>query len=346
MKITTVGLDLAKSVFQIHAVDERGHVVQRRKLRRDELMAYFAAVPPCLVGMEACSGAHHWARRIREFGHDVRLMPPQYVKPYVKTNKSDVRDAEAICEAVRRPNMRFVPVKSVEQQAVLSLHRARRGFVEARTAQCNQIRGLMAEFGLVLPQGISQVRARALALVDATQGLPDIVRQLFRSLLENFRDLDVRVQELEKRIVAWHRSSPESQRIEQVPGIGPLGATALVASIADAKAFRSGRQLASWLGLVPHQSSSGGKERLLGISKRGDTYLRTLLIHGARSVILAESTKTRAAPNPWIVDMLQRKHPNVAAVALANKNARTLWALLVHGRDFEPGFVSRPPLTA
>ena len=346
MKITTVGLDLAKSVFQVHAVDERGQLAQRRKLRRDQLMGYFAALPPCLVGMEACGGAHYWARRIAGFGHEVRLMPPQYVKPYVKTNKSDARDAEAICEAVRRPNMRFVPVKSVEQQAVLSLHRARQGLLQARTAQSNQIRGLMAEFGLVLPRGISQIRAGAAALLDASEDLPEVALQMFRSLLENFRDLDGRVQDLEKRIVAWHRSSQQSQRIEQIPGIGPLGATALIASIADIKAFRSGRQLASWLGLAPRQSSSGGKERLLGISKRGDTYLRTLLIHGARSVILAESSKTKAPPNPWILGMLQRKHPNIAAVALANKNVRTLWALLAHERNFQPGYVSSLPLAA
>jgi Transposase and inactivated derivatives len=346
MKITTVGLDLAKSAFQVHAADERGQVVQRRKLRRDELMGYFAVLPPCLVGMEACGGAHYWARRIAGFGHEVRLMPPQYVKPYVKTNKSDARDAEAICEAVRRPNMRFVPVKSVEQQAVLSLHRARQGLLEARTSQSNQIRGLMAEFGLVLPRGVSQIRTRAVALLDASEDLPEVARQMFRSLLENFRDLDRRVQEFEKRILAWHRSSQESQRIEQIPGIGPLGATALIGSIADVKAFRSGRQLAAWLGLTPRQSSSGGKERLLGISKRGDTYLRTLLIHGARSVIWAEAHKTRAAPNSWIANMLQRKHPNIAAVALANKNARTLWALLAHGREFQPRYVSAPPLAA
>ena len=346
MKITTVGLDLAKSVFQVHAVDERGQVVQRRKLRRDELAGYFAALPPCLVGMEACGSAHHWARRIAGFGHEVRLMPPQYVKPYVKTNKSDARDAEAICEAVRRPNMRFVPVKSVEQQAVLSLHRARQGMIEARTAQSNQIRGLMAEFGLVLPQGISQIRTQAAVRLDAFEDLPELARQMFQSLLENFRDLDGRVQELEKRIVAWHRSSQESQRIEQIPGIGPLGATALIASIGDIKAFGSGRQLAAWLGLTPRQSSSGGKERLLGISKKGDSYLRTLLIHGARSVILAESTKTKAQPNGWIINMLQRKHHNIAAVALANKNARTLWALLTHGRNFQHGYVSCPPLAA
>jgi transposase len=346
MKITTVGLDLAKSVFQVHAADERGNVVQRRKLRRDQLAEYFASLPPCLVGMEACGGAHYWARRIAGFGHEVRLMPPQYVKPYVKTNKSDARDAEAICEAVRRPNMRFVPVKSVEQQAVLSVHRARQGMIQARTAQSNQIRGLLAEFGLVLPKGISQLRTGAAALLDTAHDLPEVAQQMFRSLLENFRDLDSRVQELEKRIVAWHRSSQDSQRIEQIPGIGPLGATALIASIADIKSFRSGRQLAAWLGLAPRQSSSGGKEQLLGMSKRGDTYLRTLLIHGARSVILAESTKTKAQPNRWIIDMLQRKHPNIAAVALANKNARTLWALLTHGRSFQHGYVSRAPLAA
>jgi transposase len=344
MKITTIGLDLAKSVFQVHAVDEHGKVVKRRRLRRDELMAFFAAVPPCLVGMEACGGAHYWARRIREFGHEVRLMPPQYVKPYVKTNKNDARDAEAICEAVQRPTMRFVPVKSVEQQDVLVLHRARQGLVKARTAQVNQIRGLLAEFGLVLPRGITQIRAKAAALVEGGAGIPEGSRQVFGLLLEHFQQFDVLIEDLEKRLVRWHRSSEQSQRIEQIPGIGPIGASALIASIADARSFRNGRQLAAWLGLVPKQDSSGGQTKLLGMSKRGDCYLRTLLIHGARSAIRAEQLKK--APSPWIAGLLQRKHPNIAAVALANKNARTLWALLAHGREFRAHYVSPPPLAA
>jgi len=342
MQITTIGLDLAKSVFQVHCVDEHGHVVKRRKLRRGEVIGFFAALAPCLVGMEACGGAHYWARRLAQFGHEVRLMPPQYVKPYVKTNKNDARDAEAICEAVRRPAMRFVPVKSVEQQAVLSLHRARQGFVRARTAQSNQLRGLLAEFGLVLPAGMAQIRGQVVALVESAQELPACMRQLVGMLLENFKAIDAKVKELERQILDWHRASEASRRLEAIPGIGPLGASALVASIADASSFKSGRQLAAWLGLVPKQDSSGGKTRLLGMSKRGDTYLRTLLIHGARSVIRAEQQKKR--PNPWLASLLQRRNPNVAAVALANKNARVLWALLVHDRPFRADYVSSPPL--
>ena len=342
MKITSVGIDLAKNVFQVHAVDERGKVVLRRQLRRDQMTAFFANLPPCLIGMEACGSAHHWARTLQSFGHTARLMSPQFVKPYVKSNKNDVADAEAICEAVARPNMRFVPVKSVEQQAVLSLHRVRQGFVKARTAQANQIRSLLGEFGLIMPAGISHIAKRVPGLLEDTSNpLPGSLRQLITRLTEHLKDLDQLVDEFETQIKAWHRSSELSMRLEKIPGIGPLGASALVASIADATSFDNGRQLSAWLGLVPRQHSSGGKPTLLGISKRGDVYLRTLLIHGARSAILAAQRKA-VNTNVWLAGLLDRRHPNVAAVALANKNVRTVWALLAHGRQFRANYVPQP----
>jgi transposase len=342
MKITSVGIDLAKNVFQLHAVDERGRIVLRRQLRRDQMTAFFANLPPCLIGMEACGSAHYWARTLQSFGHTARLMSPQFVKPYVKSNKNDVADAEAICEAVARPNMRFVPVKSIEQQAVLSLHRVRQGFVKARTAQANQIRSLLGEFGLIMPAGISHVAKRVPSLLEDTRNpLPGSLRRLITRLTEHLKDLDQLVDEFETQIKAWHRSSELSMKLEKIPGIGPLGASALVASIADATSFDNGRQLSAWLGLVPRQHSSGGKPTLLGISKRGDVYLRTLLIHGARSAILAAQRKA-VNTNVWLAGLLDRRHPNVAAVALANKNVRTVWALLAHGRQFRANYVPQP----
>lgn len=334
MNITTVGIDLAKNVFQIHGVDGRGKVVLRKSVKRAELAKVFANLPTCLIGLEACGSAHYWARRLMQLGHTVKLMAPQFVKPYVKTNKNDARDAEAICEAVRRPNMRFVPVKSVEQQTVLGLHRARQGFVGARTAQANQIRGLLYELGIVIPKGIRHLEQRLPEILeDAENGLPGVSRELFARLLEHFRELDGHVRELESQIKAWHRENEASQRLEGIPGIGALTASALVASVGDAKTFKNGRQLAAWLGLVPRQASSGGKERLLGISKRGDTYLRTLLIHGARAVMF-HRIRGAADADSWLMKLLARRNRNVAAVALANKNARVVWALLAHQREY------------
>jgi transposase len=336
MKITTIGIDLAKSVFQVHGADERGHVGVREQLRRDQVAVFFANLPAGLVGMEACGSAHHWARKLRGFGHEVRLISPQFVKPYVKSNKNDVADAEAICEAVARPNMRFVPIKTVEQQAV-SGHRVRQGFVKARTAQANQIRGLLAEFGLVLPQGITNVLRRVPQMIDGAADLPASMRQLIERLLENMKVLDLQVKELEAQIKAWHHGSELSRKLEKIPGIGPLAASALVASIGDARSFKNGRQVAAWLRLGPKQDSSGGKPKLLGMSKRGDTYLRTLLIHGARSAIVAAQRTGKL--NVWLSGLLTRRHPNIAAVALANKNARTIWALLAHEREFRPDYM-------
>lgn len=337
MKLTTVGIDLAKNFFQIHGIDEHGKVLLKKQLRRDQMATFFINQQPCLIGMEACGSAHHWARKLQAMGHAVRLMAPQFVKPYVKTNKNDAADAEAICEAVGRPNMRFVPIKNIEQQAVLALHRARQGFVKARTAQANQIRGLLAEFGLIIPQGIGYIATRAPELIeDASNELPGAFRMLVQRLLDHLKELDRQVDELESQIQAWHRSSEASCKLAQIPGIGPITASALIASIGDAKNFDDGRQLAAWLGLVPRQHSSGGKSNLLGMSKRGDSYLRTLLIHGARSVIYRAGQK--ADPCSWINAVVQRRNKNVAAVALANKNARTIWALLAHDRRYETGY--------
>lgn len=339
MEITTIGLDLAKNVFQVHGVNERGKAVLRKQLKRDQVAAFFANLPPCLVGIEACASSHHWARKLQAMGHTVRLMAPQFVKPYVKSNKNDAADAEAICEAVSRPSMRFVPIKNVEQQSVLSLHRVRQGFVRARTAQANQIRGLLGEYGLVVPQGITYIAQRVPSLIeDAENELPGTFRLLIQRLLDHLKALQEQVDEIEVQIKAWHRASEPSQRLEKVPGIGPLTASALVASIGDAKNFDNGRQFAAWLGVVPRQHSSGGKPTLLGMSKRGDAYLRTMLIHGARSVIYRATQK--ADLDSWLVKLTTRRNKNVAAVAMANKTARTVWALLAHGREFKAGYVA------
>jgi transposase len=338
MKITTIGIDLAKNVIQVHGVDERGKTVLKKPFKRNQVAAFFANLPPCLIGMEACAGAHHWARKLEAFGHSVKLIAPQFVKPYVKTNKNDAADAEAICEAVSRPNMRFVPMKNAEQQAVLALHRARQGFVKARTAQANQIRGLLAEYGIVIPQGIGHIAKRLPQILeDGENNLPGTFRQLLDRLGDHLKELDRQAGELEVQIQSWHRESEASKKLAKIPGIGPITASALVASIGDAKSFDNGRQLAAWLGLVPRQHSSGGKQLLLGISKRGDTYLRTLLIHGARAVIRVAERKAGYADS-WLARLMGRRNKNVAAVALANKNARTVWALLAHGRAYEADY--------
>ncbi|MBT2326820.1 IS110 family transposase [Variovorax paradoxus] len=340
MKITTVGIDLAKKVFQVHGVDERGKDMLKKQLKREQMATFFATLPTCLIGMEACGSAHHWARKLQSMGHTVRLIAPQFVKPYVKTNKNDVADAEAICEAVGRPNMRFVPLKNVEQQAVLALHRVRQGFIKARTAQANQIRGLLAEFGLIVPQGIGHIAGRVPDLIeDASNELPGSFRMLVARLIDHLKVLHTQVLDLEAQIKAWHRENKLSRKLEQIPGIGPVTASALVATIGDAKSFDNGRQLAAWMGLVPRQNSTGGKTKLLGISKRGDTYLRTLLIHGARSAILAAQRKA-LQEDSWLGKLLQRRNPNVAAVALANKNARVVWALLARDRQYRNGDAS------
>jgi transposase len=330
MKITTIGLDIAKQVFQIHAADGEGRVVLRKRLRRNQLAAFFANLPPCVVGLEACCGAHYWVRVLNRCGHSIRLIAPQFVKPYVKSNKNDANDAEAICEAVSRPQMRFVAAKSVEQQDIQSLHRVRSRLIGSRTQLGNQIRGLLTEYGIVLPQHFSQLRRELpRVLEDATNELTALTRRLFTSLYDELLSLEEKIAALDDQIVVIHRASEPCQRIAAVEGIGPLTATALVAAISDGKAFKNGRQFAAWLGLVPKQHSSGGKTRLLGISKRGDTYLRTLLIHGARSVVYRAGRKTDPR-SLWIADKQRRLGTSKACVAVANKNARIVWSLIAH----------------
>lgn len=341
MNITRVGIDLAKTVFQVHGVDERGKTVLRKQLKRAQLLGFFANLPRCVIGMEACGSAHYWARKLSSLGHEVKLMAPQLVKPYVKSNKNDRNDSEAICEALGRPNMRFVPIKNPEQQALLSLHRVREGLVAARTAQVNQIRGLLAEFGVIIPKGIDKMRTRVCEILeDGANELPGLMRELLARCYEQFQGLDAQVHGLEARIVRWHRENETSQRLAKVPGVGPLTASAYLATLGEAQSFKSGRQAAAWLGIVPRQNSSGGKQQLLGISKRGDVYLRKLLIHGARAVL--RQLKPEHSDS-WLGKLASRRHHNVAVVALANKNARILWALLAHGREYQRDYVPARP---
>ena len=345
MKITTIGLDLAKEVFQIHAVDERGKLAQKKKLKRKEMSTYFANLKPCLIGMEACGSSHYWARRLKSMGHTVKLMAPQFVKPYVKTNKNDAADAEAICEAVTRPSMRFVGAKNVYQQTILCLHRARRLLVTAKTAQANQIRGLLAEFGIVAPQGIKTLRDRIPDILeDAENELIPEMRELIKVMDERLKDMIEDVEALDLKIKLSNERNEMIAELMKIPGIGPLTASAMVATIGDFKEFKSGRELAAYLGVVPRQHSSGGKQNLLGISKRGDGYLRTLLIHGARAVIrFAES---RQEKNDWLVGLIGRRNKNIAAVALANKNIRIIWAMMTRSERFDPAHISHAPIPA
>jgi transposase len=326
-KVTTVGLDLAKNVFQVHGVDKQGKTIVRRKLRRGQVREYFAKLPPCLVGMEACGGAHYWARELSALGHTVKLMSPQFVKPYVKSNKNDANDAEGICEAVARPTMRFVAIKGIEHQDLQAVHRIRQRLIEERTAVVNQVRGLLAEYGIVIGKGINQVRAGLpVILEDGENDLTGFARELFNALREELIAVDERIAGFDRRIAAVHAANSLSQKLAEVEGVGPMTATAFLAAVVDAKQFANGRQCAAWIGLVPRQDSSGGKTVLLGISKRGNCYLRTLLIHGARSVLRASGNKTDGRSR-WLNGVEARRGHNVAAVALANKNARILWAL-------------------
>ncbi len=336
MNITRIGLDIAKQVFQVHGVDEHGKGVLRKTLKRDQVVEFFAQVPPCLIGIEACGSAHYWARTLTELGHTVRLMAGQFVAPYRKSGKNDANDAEAICEAVGRPSMRFVPVKSEEQQAVLLVHRARELMVENRTAQVNQIRGLLAEFGLVVPQGIETLKRQLPDILqDAENGLPALARETLADLMAQVRHWDERVAHYDGQIAQLAAQSEPAQRLMKLEGIGPLTATALVASVGNAQVFDNGRQFAAWLGMVPKQHSSGGKFRLGHITKRGDPYLRKLLIHGARSVMSTLSRRDDAKSR-WVQQLKDRSGANIAAVALAAKHARIVWALLTKGEAYQP----------
>jgi transposase len=330
MQLATIGLDLAKNVFQVHGIASEGKAVVRRTLRRGEVLDFFARIEPCLVGMEACGTAHYWAREIARFGHDVRLMPPAYVKPYVKRNKNDVTDAEAICEAVSRPTMRFVPVKTAAQQSVLMLHRTRNLLVRQRTMIANAIRGHLAEFGIVAAQGVGNVIAlieRLMSAPNQDEPLPDLVPTLLAPLLATMNDLRQRIKLLEAEIVKLHRASDVSRRLETIPGFGCITSTAIAAAVPDPSIFRSGREFAAWLGLTPRQNSSGGKERLGGITKMGDGYIRSLLVNGATAVIRF-AKEEGSAKTIWIRRMLARKPARVVAVALANKMARIAWAVM------------------
>lgn len=333
-EVTTIGLDIAKHVFQIHGVDAGGAVVIRRKLRRSEVPAFFESLGPCLVGIEACATAHFWARLIIGLGHRVKLMPPSYVKPYVKRQKNDAADAEAICEAVTRPTMRFVPVKGEEQQGVLVLHRTRELLIRQRTMLINALRGHLAEFGIIVAQGRAGVSTLVtLVKDDERELLPEMAREALLAVVDQLRDAHERVATIERKIVMWHRSNEQSRRLETIPGVGPITASAIAATITDASLFRSGRQLAAWIGLVPRQNSSGGKERLGHISKKGDQYIRRLLVIGAHAV-LRFARSGNASTTKWGAALLARKPYKLAAVALANKMARIVWALMIRKEEF------------
>ena len=336
MKVTRVGLDLAKQVFQVHGVDEKGRQVLSRQLKRGQVEGFFRGLEPCLVGMEACGGAHHWARVLGAMGHEGRLMAPQHVKPYVKGNKNDANDAQGICEAVGRPSMRFVALKTVEQQGLQALHRIRRTLVRNRTAAVNEIRGLLAEYGIVVAVGVAKLRARLPELVEEVDnGLPMSFRPLLADLRADLEHLDRRIRELDAAMLRAAQQPSAGQALLGLRGVGPTTATALMASLGDGRQFDRGRQASAWVGIVPGQHSSGGKQRLLGISKRGDAYLRTLLIHGARAVVNSCQGKTDPL-SVWVQQICARRNKNVAAVALANKTMRIAWALLRRGEQYDP----------
>lgn len=333
MNVTTLGIDLAKNVFQLHGVNRHGKTVLAKKVTRAKLRETVANLPPCLIGMEACASSHYWGRELEKLGHAVRLIAPQFVKPYVKSNKNDAADAEAICEAVARPHMRFVPAKTVEQQDIQAVHRIRERRVKECTALLNQIRGLLAEYGVVIPLKRNAVRqAGPRILEDADNGLTALAREFVADLYEELRALGHAVGAYDAKIERLFKANPVCRRLAQVEGVGPVTATALVAA-GDPKAFQNGRQMSAWLGLVPRQYGSGGKNVLAGISKRGDTYLRTLLIHGVRAAVAAAKRKSDARSR-WINAIAERRGANVAAVALANKNARVLWALMARGEEY------------
>jgi len=327
-EITTIGLDLAKHVFQVHGIDAQGTTVLRKRLRRGQVLAFFSRIPRCVVGLEACATAHYWARELGALGHEVRLMPAQYVKAYIKRNKHDAADAEAICEAVQRPTMRFVPVKTAEQQATQLLHRGREQLVRQRTMLVNALRA----------QGLRNVgQLIAIVRADGDTRLPDVARQVLQVLANQIEQIETAVTALERQLLGWHKSNAVSQRLASIPGIGPIIATAIATTVADPKVFRSGREFAAWLGLVPRQNSTGGKTRLGGITKRGNRYLRRLLINGA-SANLLRSKATKA--DPWVIGLRRRRPPLVVAVALANKTARIAWAVMLRQKEYQPRAVA------
>jgi transposase len=332
-EISTIGLDIAKSVFQIHGVEVDGAVVIRKRVTRAKVLDFFAALPPCLIGIEACPSAHHWSRELQALGHTVRLMPPSYVKAYLKRSKNDANDAAAICEAVTRPSMRFVPTKSGQQQSGLLLHRSRQLLVRQRTMLSNAIRGHMAELGIISAKGRNGTAELLKILAHGENDrVPAAARFSLEVLARQYVAITAEIGTIEKRIHAWHRSCEESRRLEEIPGVGPIVATAMVTEVGDWKAFSFGHNLAAWIGLVPRQHSTGGKERLGGISKQGNRYLRWLLVAGAMAVI--RYARQHGTKRLWLARMLERRPIKVAAVALANKIARMAWAMMVHGERF------------
>jgi transposase len=333
-EISIIGLDIAKNVFQVHGIDSFGQPIVRRQLKRGRVLGFFGKLSPCLVGMEACATSHHWAREIEKLGHDVRMMPPRYVKPYLKRNKNDAADAEAICEAVQRPTMRFVPIKSPVQQSVLMLHRTRQLFVHQRTTLINAIRAHMAEFGIVAGVGRNGVEALLKVIAEGSdERIPPAARECLMALATQLELVKRQILEADRRVLAWHRASKVSKRLEAIPGVGPLVATALVASIPDPHAFRSGRDMSAWIGLVPKQNSTGGKERLGNISKAGNRYLRKLLVIGALSVI-RRAKILGYTKHPWLVRLMERRSTMIAAIALANKIARMAWAMMARNETY------------
>lgn len=339
MEVTTVGLDLAKHTFQVHAVDATDVVIVRKALRRSQLLPFFAKLPPCLVGMEACGTSHHWARELIRLGHEVRLMPPAYVKPYVKRGKTDAADAEAICEAVTRPTMRFVPVESCNQQAALSMHRTRDLLVKQRTQSVNMMRGLLAEFGIDIPEGLERALIMARQVIDGeTPDVPAAAVKMVGMLSQQALDTHAQLREIDRALASLQRTDEVARRLATIPGIGPVTATALAASVTDLSQFRSGRQFAAWLGLTPRQNSSGGRERLGHITKMGDRYLRKLLVIGATSLVRRASQASDTVGRR-LADLLTRKPVRLATVAMANKLARIVWAVLVRGEVYQKSHV-------
>jgi transposase len=332
--VSTIGLDLAKRVFQVHGVNAAGQVGITRRLGRGQVLTFFGKLPPCLVGLEACATAHYWARELARLGHTVRLMPPAYVKAYVRRGKNDAADAAAICEAVTRPHMRFVAVKSPAQQSQLMVHRARELLLGQRTALVNALRAHMAEFGVVAAQGLIGLNELLAIVAEGDGRLPGLAREVLAGLAGQIRHCEAEIARLDRRLAAQHKASEAARRLDTIPGVGAIGAGAIVATVGDAAQFKSGREFAAWIGLVPRQNSSGGKERLGAISKQGDRYLRRLLISGAMAVI--RQARTRPDKHPWLMRLLARRPAKVAAVALANKMARIAWALLAHGGTYRP----------
>lgn len=337
-RISILGIDLAKKVFQLHGMDERGKAIRKERVQRNKLQETIANMPKCLIAMEACGGSNYWARTFQKYGHEVKLISPQFVKPYVKGNKNDMRDAAGIAEAASRPEMRFVPVKEAWQQDIQSIHRMRERLIKSRTGLCNQLRGLAQEYGVILSKGVAKLRQELpLQIEDAENELSHTARELLRAGLRELQAMEENITMYDERLKAISREHADCQRIEAIEGIGPVTSTAVIAAVGNGREFKNGRQMAAWLGLVPRQHSSGGKEVLLGISKRGDKNLRRLFIHGARSA-LRMAEKKQDARSVWATTKKEQRGFNKACVAVANKNARIVWSLLAHQRDYNPNY--------